>query len=114
MIAYDGSEGADKAIEIVANSPLYKGLKCHLVYVGNKSTMLDAAAEKLKAAGGLEIVTKVLEGKGDEQLCSYQTDNKIDMTIMGAFSHTRIHDLILGSFTTKMLHNTHTPLLLLR
>jgi len=34
--------------------------------------------------------------------------------LMGAFSHTRIHDLLLGSFTTKMLMHTQKPLLLLR
>lgn len=114
MIAYDGSEGADKAIDIVANSPLYKGLKCHLVYVGSNNGRLDKAADKLRAAGGLEILPVYLDGKADEKLCAYQLENQIDMTIMGAFSHTRIHDLILGSFTAKMLLNTNTPLLLLR
>jgi nucleotide-binding universal stress UspA family protein len=36
------------------------------------------------------------------------------MTVMGAFSHTRLHDWLLGSFTVKMLTHSHKPLLLLR
>jgi len=118
MIAYDGSKAADKAIDIVATSPLYKGLACHLVYVSKDATAteqwLQPVAEKLTKAGGIEVITKKLQGKPDQALCEYQDKHDIDMTVMGAFSHARIHDLLLGSFTAKMLLNTHKPLLLLR
>lgn len=117
MIAYDGSETADKAIDMVASSPLYRDLSCHLVCVNKKDTpnsLLESAANKLLAAGNIEIISTSLEGKTDQELCGYQISHDIDMTIMGAFSHTRLHDLLLGSFTTKMLLNTKTPLLLLR
>ena len=50
----------------------------------------------------------------NRRFVNIQDNRDIDLTIMGAFSHTRIHDLILGSFTVKMLLNTKTPLLLLR
>lgn len=117
MVAFDGSEAAEKALDIVANSPLYKGLTCHLVYVRKKGATdnpLVTAASKLHAAGGIDVNSTVLQGKPEQALCDYQASHKIDMTIMGAFSHTRIHDLLLGSFTVKMLLNTRTPLLLLR
>jgi nucleotide-binding universal stress UspA family protein len=117
MIAYDGGEAADKAVDMVANSPLYKGLVCHLVCVSNKDKadeVLEKAADKLRAAGGIEIITASLRGKAEQELCDYQVNQNIDMTIMGAFSHTRLHDLLLGSFTVKMLFNTKRPLLLLR
>jgi len=47
-------------------------------------------------------------------LCDYQAQHEIDMTVMGAFSHTRFHDWLLGSFTEKMLTQSPKPLLLLR
>ena len=78
------------------------------------SSALDKAAEKLKSAGGIEIISASLHGKPEQALCEYEDNRDIDLTIMGALSHTRIHDLILGSFTVKMLLNTKTPLLLLR
>lgn len=117
MIAYDGSEAAEKAVDMVANSPLYKGLVCHLVCVSNKDNadeVLEKAANKLRQAGGIEIISASLRGKAEDELCEYQLEQNIDMTIMGAFSHTRLHDLLLGSFTVKMLFNTKRPLLLLR
>jgi nucleotide-binding universal stress UspA family protein len=118
MIAYDGSKAADKAVEMVATSPLYKGLTCHLVCVSKEESamkqVLETAASKLIKAGGIDVISQLLPGKPDQALCEYQDKHAIDMTVMGAFSHTRIHDLLLGSFTAKMLLNTHKPLLLLR
>jgi len=118
MIAYDGSKATEKAIDMVAISPLYKGLTCHLVNVSKDDAateqLLEAAVSKLKNAGGIEVTTKKLQGKPDQALCEYQDKHDIDMIVMGAFSHTRIHDLLLGSFTAKMLVNAKKPLLLLR
>lgn len=34
LVAYDGSETADKAIERIAASPLLKGIEGHIVMVG--------------------------------------------------------------------------------
>lgn len=117
MIAYDGSQAAEKALDMVANSPLYKGLTCHLVCVSKddgKGRLLEVAANKLKLADGIEVITKKLIGKPEQVLCEYQEQHHIDMTVMGAFSHTRMHDWLLGSFTVKMLTHSHKPLLLLR
>ncbi|SHE20866.1 universal stress protein [methanotrophic endosymbiont of Bathymodiolus puteoserpentis (Logatchev)] len=117
MIAYDGSEAADKAVDMVATSLLYKGLVCHLVCVSKKDSaamLLEQAASKLRAASDIKIITASLQGEAEKELCAYQITHSIDMTIMGAFSHTRLHDIVLGSFTHKMLLKTKKPLLLLR
>ncbi|MGY6277524.1 universal stress protein [Methylomonas sp. MgM2] len=117
MIAYDGGKAAEKAVDMVAGSPLYRGLCCHLVCVGNdgqSDALLDRAAGKLKQVPDLELVSQSLSGKPEQALCEYQARHDIDMTVMGAFSHTRFHDWLLGSFTTKMLTHSPKPLLLLR
>jgi nucleotide-binding universal stress UspA family protein len=118
MIAYDGSKAVDKAVEMVAASPLFKGLTCHLVCVNdNEATaakLLGKAADKLSSAGDMDLVTIKLKGRAEQVLCDYQQRHDIDLTVMGAFSHTRLHDMLLGSFTHKMLVKTNKPLLLLR
>lgn len=105
MIAYDGSKAADKAVEMVATSSLYKGLTCHLVCVSKddseREQLLQAAANKLTAAGGIEVITEHLPGKPEQVLCDYQDQHAIDLTVMGAFSHTRIHDLVLEALPPK-------------
>jgi nucleotide-binding universal stress UspA family protein len=117
MVAYDGSVASEKAVDMVAWSPLYKGLTCHLVCVDNKQSaagLLEKAANKLRAAEGIELVISSLRGKAEHELLEYQSKHDIDMTVMGAFSHTRLRDILLGSFTHKMLLKTRKPLLLLR
>lgn len=118
MIAYDGSKASDKAVEMVSSRALYKGLSCHLVCVNNNENtaarLLDQATEKLNESGDIDVTSVKLSGKADQALCDYQQQQDIDLTVMGAFSHTRLHDMLLGSFTHKMLINTKKPLLLLR
>lgn len=117
MLAYDGSKGSKKALEIVASSPLFKSTPCHLVHVGDQANvagkLLEEAADVLRAAE-IETTTAQLSGKAENSLAAYQAEQNIDLTLMGAFSHTRVRDFILGSFTAKMLQKTQRPLLLLR
>jgi len=55
-----------------------------------------------------------LHGKPEIVLCDYQQQQEINLVVMGAFGHSRLHEMVLGSFTHKMLTNTKKPLLLLR
>ncbi|WP_444956723.1 universal stress protein [Microbulbifer sp. ZKSA002] len=116
MLAYDGSEASCKALAMVAESPLFRELSCHLVYVGPAETaenLLAEASAKLDSAG-LTCTASNLTGNTVEALVAYQTEHQIDLTVMGAFSHNRLHDLLMGSITVKMLLKARQPLLLLR
>ena len=117
MLAYDGSEASSKALDMLAQSPLFKGIPVHLVTVGedpaDSNTLQHKATEVLQAAG--HTVTAVtLDGKPSDALVSYQAEHDIDLTLMGAFSHTRLRELVLGSLTAKVLLKSNKPLLLLR
>jgi nucleotide-binding universal stress UspA family protein len=116
MLAFDGSEGSFKALKMLTDRPLLKGLPCHLVNV-NQSTRFrnnsEKAATQLQEAG-FSVTIAELEGSPQDVLCNYQQQEQIDLTVMGAFTHTRIRDMLIGSFTVKMLLNTDQPLLLLR
>ncbi len=116
MLAFDGSEGSLKALRMITDRPLLKGLPCHLANVNQSRRAggrLEEAVERLKRAG-VTVTVAELDGPPQETLCNYQQQEKIDLTVMGAFSHTRIRDLLIGSFTVKMLLKTRQPLLLLR
>jgi nucleotide-binding universal stress UspA family protein len=55
-----------------------------------------------------------LKGDTIEQLTSYQKENQIDITAMGAFSHGKLHGFFFGSFTTKMIQQSDCNFLLIR
>lgn len=117
MLAYDGSEAASKCLEMVATSPLYTGMHCHLVHVAKDAKanpeVLRGAIEQLEAAG-IDVETAHLQGEVEPALLDYQRQHNIDMTVMGAFGHSRLRELLFGSVTVKMLCSSQVPLLLLR
>lgn len=117
MLAFDGSATTLKGVEMLAASPLFKGLPIHLVMVGNEDdavlTQLNAARDAL-AAGGLEVHTAIRAGEVEPTLHAYQAEHGIDLLVMGAYGHSRIRQFFVGSTTTSMIRTTRTPLLLLR
>ncbi len=117
MLAYDGSEASGKALAMLANSQLFASAPVHLVTVGESPSrtieLQRAATEKLRAAGH-EVIAATLSGDPSETLHAYQDEHAIDLTLMGAFSHTRLREWVLGSVTVKMLLSASRPLLLLR
>jgi nucleotide-binding universal stress UspA family protein len=117
MLAYDGSDASGKALEMLAQSPLFKGIPVHLVTVGEDpagaNTLQHKANERLKASGH-KVTAVTLDGRASEVLVNYQAEHNIDLTLMGAFSHNRLRELVLGSLTAKVLLKSNKPLLLLR
>lgn len=119
MIAYDGSKHANKAIDMVATGSLFTSMPCHLVHVTSEKSnpeqdqQLQLAADRLTQAD-IEVQLKHLSGDVTQALTQYQHEQDIGLTLMGAFSHNRLRDWLLGSFTHNMLTQATRPLLLLR
>jgi len=109
MLAFDGSATTRKGVEMLAASPLLKGLPIHLVMVGpvndESSAQLDWAQK---------VLLKTLNGEIEPTLHAYQKEHGIDLLVMGAYGHSRIRQFLVGSTTTSMLRTTTGPLLLLR
>lgn len=117
MVAYDGSAASQNALSYIQNSKVFSGLQIHVVYVGEKNeestSMVESAVRKLEGAG-LKAECAILSGEADEALLAYMDSNNISMTAMGAFGHHWLRDLLVGSFTSKMLSLSEKPLLLVR
>jgi nucleotide-binding universal stress UspA family protein len=117
MIAFDGSATTRKGIEMIAASPLFRGLPCHVVMVdaGSSSAgeQLDWAKAAL-AAAGFEVVPAMLTGEVEAALANYLQAQDLDLLVMGAYGHSRIRQLLVGSTTTTMLRTASVPTLLLR
>ncbi len=113
MIAFDGSETGRKMVEMVADSPLLRGLSCQIVTVGKAVDTQPWAAERLSAAG-FEVTMHRLEGEAATALSNHALGNEIDMVVMGAYGHSRIRHLVVGSTTTAILRQSRIPVLVLR
>lgn len=117
MLAFDGSATTRKGVEMIASSPLFKGVPIHLVMVGadtgDSRALLESARDALVAAG-FEVQIAIRAGEVEPTLHAYQAEHSIGLLVMGAYGHSRIRQFLVGSTTTNMLRTTTTPLLLLR
>ncbi|MDT8879671.1 universal stress protein [Halomonas saccharevitans] len=117
MIAFDGSKTTRKGVEMLAKSPLFNGISCHVVIVGAETgdnrSQLEWALSTLREAGH-EAEGEIRAGEVEETLRNYQQEHGIDLLVMGAYGHSRIRHLLVGSTTTTMLRRTSLPVLLLR
>ena len=117
MIAFDGSATTRKGVEMVATSPLFHGLPCHLVMVGadneDNREQLRWAQRTLEDAG-FEAPAIIIDGTVERSLCDYRSTHEIDMLIMGAYGHSVIRRFLVGSTTTGVIIKASIPVLLLR
>lgn len=118
MIAFDGSKTAIKAAWMVARSPVLKGMKGHIVMIGNHNDTakqsLSAAAAQLEAAGFRVDAHHLSAADAVDGLLKFQVDNHIDMMVVGAYGHSKLQQLFLGSTTTEIIASTLSPVILVR
>ena len=117
LVAFDGSATTRKAVDMVARSPLFRGLPCHVVMVGadkdESREQLGWARTHLETAG-FDVTAEIRQGEVEAVLCAYRTEHEIDLIVMGAYGHSRIREFLIGSTTTKLIRQSKVPLLLLR
>jgi nucleotide-binding universal stress UspA family protein len=117
MIAFDGGPSAMKAVHYAASEPLLKGLACHLISVSSGgstlSKELQVAGEQLTAAG-YSVSAEEKTGEAEAVITDAVTSLGIDLLVMGAYGHSRIRQLFVGSTTTQMIRTVTIPVLLFR
>lgn len=117
LVAYDGGSSAMKAVDHIARSPLFAGLAVTVVTVGSetpesKKGLADAKA--LLQAAGIQAETRVLPGQPETELGKLVDEEGFGMVVMGAYGHTRIRSLVIGSTTTEMVRSCKVPVVLMR
>lgn len=116
LIAFDGSPTTRRCVQIVCASPLLKGLPCELLTVADPARPPDglAWAEQQLLEAGFDLHVQIEPGQPDEVIARHVRDHAVDMVVMGAYGHSRIRQLIVGSTTTEVLRACLVPVLLLR
>lgn len=117
MIAFDGGIVTRRGVEMVAASPLFRGLPITLLMSGKASQdapkQLDWAKTTLEAAG-YAVTATLIPGDAESIIAKTLKEQSIDMLIMGAFSHSPLRSLFTGSKTADLLRSSTVPTLLLR
>lgn len=117
LIAFDGGIVTRRGVEMVANSPLFKGMPIHLLMSGKDrqeaAKQLQWAQNKLQAAG-LETISEHIPGDAETVIAKTVIAQDIDILLMGAYGHSPLRSFVFGSKTTDLLRSASIPTLLLR
>jgi nucleotide-binding universal stress UspA family protein len=119
LVAYDGSEESSKALRAgIALAPAL-GAKVTITMVAALGAE-DSASETLQKAkqqaleAGVAATVEPLHGDPETQILELKESIGADLIVMGAYGHTRIRELILGSTTSHVLRKSDVPVLLVR
>ena len=74
---------------------------------------MQHARSQLQAAG-VTAETGTIPGQPETALAKLVDDAQFDLLVMGAYGHSRIRSLIIGSTTTAMLRACKVPVVLVR
>lgn len=115
VVAYDGSAHARAALRTAAEIAGEWGLACHVLAVGGAeaTALLDEACSYLRTH---ELVAEYVLRPGDpsEAIVEYAGECDADLLVMGAYGHTKVRELVVGSTTAYALNHAPCPLLLSR
>lgn len=115
LIAFDNGPSARRAVSLAATSPLFADVGVRVVTVGGEDERSRAghawAADMLgdRLAGAENLV-----GSPAEALVAEADGGAADLIVMGAYGHSPLRSLIVGSTTTAVVRSTRLPVLLFR
>ena len=113
IFAYEYSPTCQNMLQRTIQSDLLKTLQCHLLYVGDHPEMLTEPHKYLTEAG-FEVESIYRYGDVAQNILEYQREHEIQLIMLGAFSHSKIHQFFLGSITTTIFRNANVPLLVVK
>lgn len=117
LVAYDGGPSIRKALHFVQSNPLLRGLHCHLLRAGRVDDTaryyLSETADRLRCSG-FDVTERGVAGPPEEVIANYVREQSIDLLVMGAYGHSPIRQLILGSTTATMVRTCQISVLMFR
>lgn len=117
LLSYDGSNGSIKVLNFLCHELKNSNLGVDLVLFGEENDerrkILADATAKLESAN-FTVTNKILPGEPEDALPDYMSNCTASILAMGAFGHGLLHELFVGSLTSKMIQQSNLPVLLVR
>ncbi|HLK87406.1 MAG TPA: universal stress protein [Candidatus Binataceae bacterium] len=116
-LAYDGSERASKAMRAAAEFATELDAPLTVITVAREPRMGErviAEARHYLEPYRLRASFELLNGHAHEEIARYLAQSETDLLFIGAYGHSRIIEMVLGSTTEYVLRNAPCPVFLSR
>jgi nucleotide-binding universal stress UspA family protein len=115
LIAYDGKNSTRKAVRFFAERPALNHLECHLLSIGEANMSdFEASETELQQAGYSVIAVRQKGDSVEKGVTEYVEARQVDWLAIGAYSHSPLRNLLLGSTTASLILSCKIPMILFR
>jgi nucleotide-binding universal stress UspA family protein len=117
VLAYDGSERASRAMRAAAEFASGLGTPIAVVTVARDQKPGERTLEEARKyfePYSLPAEFKLLSGHANEEIIKFIREYEADLLFIGAYGHSRIIEMVLGSTTEYVLRNAPCPVFLSR
>jgi nucleotide-binding universal stress UspA family protein len=117
LLAYDGSQRASAGMHAAAEVTSALGLPLTAVYVardGDEGEKVLEEARRYLEAYDVQVAYRTLSGPPHQRIVDVLRDGGFDLLFIGAYGHSRIIEMVLGSTTEYVLRNSPAPVFLAR
>lgn len=119
LAAYDGSAHANHALYTAFD--LVRSLHARLSILAvegardedEKSWALKEGTD-LAAKQGVQAAPMALHGSPEEKILEVAAEQGFDLIVMGAYGHTRLREMVLGSVTSHVIRKSQVAVLMAR
>ena len=112
LVAYDGKRMTRRCISLIAANRGLADLPIHVVMSGKQNSDAEKHLDWAKSTlteSGFQVETAYLPGDPEQQVTQALADREVDMLVMGAYSHSPLKRLFLGSRTNHLLRSARVP-----
>jgi nucleotide-binding universal stress UspA family protein len=117
LLAYDGSQRSSAAMHAAADFSVSLDLPLTVIHVtrdeAGGARVLDEATRYLQAYN-LRLGHELLLGQPHQRIIDFMRDRAFDLLFIGAYGHSRIIEMVLGSTTEFVLRNSPAAVFLSR
>jgi nucleotide-binding universal stress UspA family protein len=118
LLAYDGSQRASAAMHAAAELTSALGLPLTVLHVAREAgegaaRVLDEARRYFHSYE-LSVTYETITGYPHQRIVEFMLERQHDLLFIGAYGHSRIIEMVLGSTTEYVLRNSPAPVFLAR
>jgi nucleotide-binding universal stress UspA family protein len=116
-LAYDESKPSETALQLAIEFCMKTMWSLSILHITDDAVSAERISQKVDSFFSpydLEHDFVVRTGKEEQEILRFIEEGSVDILFMGAYGHSRLRELILGSTTSYVIRKSSIPVLLVR